>query len=61
MQAAPDVLPPRPATATPTPVPLPVTPVKAAPQGAVIVLEVAFGSDWAARGLAWQDLWTVVE
>ena len=27
----------------------------------MIVLEVTFSDGWPARGLAWQDLWTVVE
>lgn len=56
VHAAPPTLPPRPPTATPVP-PLP----KAAPTGALIVLELVFGDDWPARGLAWQDLWTAVE
>jgi hypothetical protein len=46
-------LPPRPATHTPAAGP--------APNGALIVLRVAFGETWPETGLEWQDLWTVVE
>jgi hypothetical protein len=34
---------------------------KVEPKGATIVLALTFGKDWPAQGLAWQDLWTVVE
>jgi hypothetical protein len=57
--AAPDGLPPRPAT--PTPVVAAPAPAKASASGASIRMEIAFGEDWPSRGLAWQDLWTVVE
>jgi hypothetical protein len=60
VQAAPAGLPPRPSTPTPTTAPT-SAPVKAAPDGASILLEITFGEDWPERGLAWQDLWTVVE
>lgn len=62
-QAASEALPPRPETPTPTPTSEPgsESPTKTAPEGALIVLEVDFGDDWPARGLAWQDLWAVVE
>ena len=60
-QAAPEGLPPRPDD-TPTPSSLqPAEDVKSAADGAVIVLEVVFDDDWPTRGVAWQDLWTVVE
>ena len=59
VQAAPEGLPPRPATPTPT-VPA-SSPAKSGPDGASILLEITFGDDWPERGLAWQDLWTVVE
>jgi hypothetical protein len=60
-QAAPELLPPRPDTPTPMPTSDPASLAKTALEGTVIVLEVTFGDDWPARGLAWQDLWTVVE
>ncbi|MGD1993228.1 MAG: hypothetical protein PVI59_08555 [Anaerolineae bacterium] len=59
VQAAPEGLPPRPST--PTPAVQTPAPAKAAPVGASIVLLITFDDDWPTRGLAWQDLWTVVE
>lgn len=62
--ASPAALPPRPATSTPTPdaTATPATiPTEEPVDGASIVLQVTFGDDWPARGLAWQELWTAVE
>lgn len=60
VQAAPADLPPRPPTATPTPV-SGSGPASKAPPGALIVLNVPFDAAWPTSGLAWQDLWTVVQ
>ena len=59
-QAAPEYLPPRPED-TPTPTVPPGSTPERSREGAVIVLEVAFGADWPARESPWQELWTVVE
>ncbi len=55
--AAPPFLPPRP---TASPSPEPPSPPKTEP-GALIILEATFDDSWAASGLAWQELWTVVQ
>lgn len=52
-QAAPSSLPPRPT--------IPPPPSAAKATGALIVLEATFDESWADSGLAWQDLWTVVQ
>lgn len=59
VQAAPETLPPRPPTPTPTQA-TSQTPSRA-PTGALIILETTFDNDWPSRGLAWQDLWTMVQ
>ncbi len=54
-QAAPPNLPPRPTMLPPSPGDAQKT------AGALIVLQATFDERWATSGLAWQDLWTVVQ